>query len=31
MSKSVIINKHGGPEVLELKDVSVPSPWSRTN
>ena len=26
MSKSVIINKHGGPEVLELKDVSVPSP-----
>jgi NADPH2:quinone reductase len=26
MSKSVIINKHGGSEVLELKDVSVPSP-----
>ena len=26
MSKSVIINKHGGPEVLELKDVSVRSP-----
>jgi NADPH2:quinone reductase len=26
MSKSVIINKHGGPEVLELKDVSVTSP-----
>ncbi len=26
MSKSVIINKHGGPEVLELKDVSVHSP-----
>ena len=26
MSKSVIINKHGGPEVLELKDVSVRPP-----
>ena len=26
MSKSVIINKHGGPEVLELKDVPIPSP-----
>ena len=26
MSKSVIIGKYGGPEVLELKDVSVRSP-----
>ena len=26
MSKSIIINKHGGPEVLELKDISVGSP-----
>ena len=26
MSKSIIINKHGGPEVLELKDVNVGSP-----
>ena len=26
MPKSIIINKHGGPEVLELKDVEVGSP-----
>ncbi len=26
MPKSIIINKHGGPEVLELKDVSVGRP-----
>ena len=26
MAKSIIINKHGGPEVLELVDTSVPSP-----
>ena len=26
MPKSIIINKHGGPEVLELVDTSVPSP-----
>ena len=26
MSKSVIINKNGGPEVLELKEVNVGSP-----
>jgi len=26
MSKSIIINKHGGPEVLELVDVTVRSP-----
>ena len=29
MSKSIIINKQGGPEVLELKDVNVGSPGSR--
>jgi len=26
MAKSIIINKHGGPEVLELIDAKVPSP-----
>ena len=26
MPKSIIINKHGGPEVLELKDVEVGEP-----
>ena len=26
MAKSIIISKHGGPEVLELKDVNVGSP-----
>ena len=26
MSKSIIITKHGGPEVLELKDIKVGSP-----
>ena len=26
MVKSIIISKHGGPEVLELKDVKVGSP-----
>ena len=26
MPKSIIINKHGGPEVLELVDATVPSP-----
>ena len=26
MAKSIIITKHGGPEVLELKDVNVGSP-----
>ena len=26
MSKSIIISKHGGPEVLELKEVTVGSP-----
>ena len=26
MPKSIIINKHGGPEVLEYKDVEVGAP-----
>ena len=26
MAKSIIISKHGGPEVLEFKDVNVGSP-----
>ena len=26
MTKSIIINKHGGPEVLEIADVNVDSP-----
>ena len=26
MAKSIIITKHGGPEVLEIKDVNVGSP-----
>ena len=26
MSKSIIINEHGGPEVLELKDIKVGNP-----
>ncbi len=26
MPKSIVINKHGGPEVLELKDVNIGSP-----
>ena len=26
MAKSIIITKHGGPEVLELKDINVGSP-----
>ena len=26
MPKSIIINNHGGPEVLELKDVKVNQP-----
>ena len=26
MSKSVIIKKHGGPEVLEISDINVGSP-----
>ncbi len=26
MSKSIIINKHGGPEVLELVEASVSAP-----
>ena len=26
MSKSIIINKHGGPEVLELVDSTVGAP-----
>ena len=26
MTKSIIINKHGGPEVLELVDTKVRSP-----
>ena len=27
MTKSIIIKKNGGPEVLELQDVTVGSPW----
>ena len=26
MAKAIIISKHGGPEVLELKDVELPPP-----
>ena len=26
MAKSIIINKHGGPEVLKLEDVTIRSP-----
>jgi hypothetical protein len=29
MPKAIIIKKNGGPEVLELQDVKVGTPWSR--
>ena len=31
MAKSIIISKHGGPEVLEFKDVNVGSPGPEGN